>query len=364
MEQDVLQINNMRIDAYNKQISAANELLAKNPNDNKAQEAKAAATTGLMQATMHDAGLRAAYVSDKALKVENVKQVGLDKRAEEANARAIQVAGMQVAGRENVASLKNENKESSIGFETWVDPSTMNLPPGKQVTKTLRKGEPPPDGWVPWSKPQAQTKPPAGYRFTESGDQEIIPGGPADVKEQIRISTDVAARDSMQAELDRLGKAANEVLKHPGLGGITGLRGAIPNIPGTDAADAEALLGTLKSQVAFSVLQAMRNNSKSGGALGQVSDKEGQLLQDNLSALAKSQSLKAYKQNLQKIVDFTEGSKERIRTAFEIKYGRGGTNNETNLPPEAVAKLKEGVVVTFGNGEKWTLENGKPKQVQ
>ena len=34
------------------------------------------------------------------------------------------------------------------------------------------------------------------------------------------------------------------------------------------------------------------------------------------------------------------------------------------LPPAAVSQLKEGFVTTFANGQKWTLQNGKPKQVQ
>ena len=33
------------------------------------------------------------------------------------------------------------------------------------------------------------------------------------------------------------------------------------------------------------------------------------------------------------------------------------------LPQSALAQLKEGVVVTFGNGQRWTLQNGRPVQV-
>ena len=36
----------------------------------------------------------------------------------------------------------------------------------------------------------------------------------------------------------------------------------------------------------------------------------------------------------------------------------------SSLPPAARAKLKEGHVTTFGNGQKWTLKNGQPEQVQ
>jgi hypothetical protein len=34
------------------------------------------------------------------------------------------------------------------------------------------------------------------------------------------------------------------------------------------------------------------------------------------------------------------------------------------LPPAAASRLKEGTVTTFGNGQKWTLRNGQPAQVQ
>lgn len=39
----------------------------------------------------------------------------------------------------------------------------------------------------------------------------------------------------------------------------------------------------------------------------------------------------------------------------------GGTSAP---PPAALARLKEGVVTTFGNGEQWTLQNGQPVKVQ
>lgn len=38
--------------------------------------------------------------------------------------------------------------------------------------------------------------------------------------------------------------------------------------------------------------------------------------------------------------------------------------SHVTLPPEAQKMLKEGQVTTFGNGQKWTLKNGKPERVQ
>ena len=40
------------------------------------------------------------------------------------------------------------------------------------------------------------------------------------------------------------------------------------------------------------------------------------------------------------------------------------TQEKTVLPPETAKLLKEGVVTSFSNGQKWTLKRGQPVQVQ
>ena len=169
-------------------------------------------------------------------------------------------------------------------------------------------------------------KAPAGYAWgpNDANGQPTmlaVKGGPADLKMTGALNADTQALTGSVASFDRLAAAANEVLSHPGVNGITGLRGKLPNIPGSDAANAEALLGTLKSQVGFGVLQDMRNNSKTGGALGSVSDAEGKRLESNLAALDKSQSVEQFKANLAKIVDYADKAKDRMREAYNLKHG-------------------------------------------
>lgn len=139
-----------------------------------------------------------------------------------------------------------------------------------------------------------------------------------------------AALDQSIAELDRLGAVATEVKDHPGLKGITGIPGMLPNIPGTDRANAAAKLETLKSQVAFRVLQTMRDMSKTGGALGQVSDKENQMLQNNLAALDRAQSYEEFQRELQRVVEFVDGVKSRMEQAYAAQYG--AVDAPPNLP--------------------------------
>lgn len=177
-----------------------------------------------------------------------------------------------------------------------------------------------------------QGKIPPGYR-QKDGNLEAIPGGPADQKLQGALNTDTAMLTGSNAAFDRLGSSANALLNHPGLAGITGLRGKIPNIPGSAAADAEAQLNTLKSQVGFGVMQELRNNSKSGSSgLGALSDAEGKRLENNLAALDKAQSIDQMKSSLKSIVDYSGGAKDRLRETFNMKHKQGEPAARGNGP--------------------------------
>ena len=174
--------------------------------------------------------------------------------------------------------------------------------------------------------PADQQRPPPGYRPTPEGNLQAIPGGPADLKQQGALNIDTSMLNNSVASMVRLGSEANALLNSPGLGKSTGIMSVVPgigglaSIPGSDAANFKARLETLKSQVGFSVLQEMRNNSKTGGALGQVSDRENQLLQQNLAALDRAQSEREFRSALQRIIKYTEDAKDRFREAYNLKH--------------------------------------------
>ena len=65
----------------------------------------------------------------------------------------------------------------------------------------------------------------------------------------------------------------------------------------------ESELVTLKSSIFSGELTAMREASKTGGAVGNVSDREGDKLENALGALNMSQSPENFKLQLQKIKD-------------------------------------------------------------
>lgn len=123
-----------------------------------------------------------------------------------------------------------------------------------------------------------------------------------------------------------------------------GLKGSLmANIPETDARNFKAELDTLKANIAFNELTAMREASKTGGALGQVSDKESQLLQSALGSLDTGQSPENLKVQLQKIRE----SVTRWQDAAKTQGGQAppGGGNAGGYGPTETKTLKDGSTV-------------------
>ena len=83
-------------------------------------------------------------------------------------------------------------------------------------------------------------------------------------------------------------------------------------IPTSQARSFAAQLDTLKANIAFGELTAMREASKTGGALGQVSDREGKLLANALGALDQGQSPEQFKAQLEKIKNSINKWKQEV----------------------------------------------------
>jgi hypothetical protein len=85
-------------------------------------------------------------------------------------------------------------------------------------------------------------------------------------------------------------------------GFTTGLPGSvIARVPGTTAFDLRKTIDTLKANIGFAELAAMRQASPTGGALGQVAVRELDMLQATLGNLDANQSEDQTKENLQQI---------------------------------------------------------------
>ncbi len=114
-------------------------------------------------------------------------------------------------------------------------------------------------------------------------------------------------------------------------GWTTGGGSLLGNLPATDARNFRAELETLKSNIAFGELAAMRAASKTGGALGAISERELSLLESTLGALDPGQSPANFRAQLKKIKD----SIERWQTAQGVA-GAGKPLKVTNQPAARV----------------------------
>lgn len=125
---------------------------------------------------------------------------------------------------------------------------------------------------------------------------------------------------AFDAKSDKLASQIEELIAHPGLNQITGLLGGrIVGIT-NEGRRAEALYKSIVAQGGFSELQAMRDASTTGGALGQVSNQEGQYLRDAFGVLQRTQSTEDLQRGLRDALSALQSAKQRTREAFEDTY--------------------------------------------
>ena len=174
--------------------------------------------------------------------------------------------------------------------------------------------------YKPDTGPSGLPKPPKDFRYTADGELEPIPGGKEDTKRRANYAKADKQYRGITSGLKTLKQQAEKLMKHPGLGRIVGTMGVFPNVPGSDAANAEAILEQLKSRTGLDVLQNMRLLSPTGGALGNVSDAEGKRLETYIAALSKAQSKKAMKDALQDIINYADEAERNLKDGFEQTF--------------------------------------------
>lgn len=174
-----------------------------------------------------------------------------------------------------------------------------------------------PLGTIPTERILGRT--PSAAESAAEKERQVTAVKKAEQKPQAQLQVQTQLED-----LRRLRTLAAEISSDKALGRATGLVGAIPSIPGSDAANAEALIDSLKAQVSGMKLQSMRDASKTGGAVGQVTEREWPRLENMIVALDRVKMDKAAFQaklsELQREIQVAEGN---IWQAFESEYGAG-----------------------------------------
>lgn len=136
-------------------------------------------------------------------------------------------------------------------------------------------------------------------------------------------------KDSINALTTSMG-TLNDILSSPSLKSITGIRGAIPNIPGSAAADVQARLDTFKSQAFLSAVAAMKG-------MGALSDAEGKKLDAAVGSLQNSQSEDAFKRNGKIIMDMYN----QKRNDAVSKYVQQNGIQRVTAPQQSIDYLRQ-----------------------
>jgi hypothetical protein len=155
-------------------------------------------------------------------------------------------------------------------------------------------------------------KPPKDYEWTDNSYTEVRPikGGPKDSS-----GRDAAKAQGAVQKADIVIGKVDEALNQTGVLS-TGLTGKVLGVvPGTKAYDLDKTIDTIKAQIGFSELQAMREASPTGGALGQVAIQELVMLQSTIASLEHGQSEAQVRRALQQVKKHFENWKAAVTQA-------------------------------------------------
>jgi len=148
-------------------------------------------------------------------------------------------------------------------------------------------------------------RPPSGTEFTINPDKSVtyktgagVGAAKAEAKaeaakkaEENKIDKAIALTQDLNLLEDRMKSMA------PGVVGAAG-RIVAEQIPGTFQAENKEVIDRVIATLTLENLQAMRNNSPTGAALGNVSDKDTGLMRDSATSLRNAQTPEAFKREL------------------------------------------------------------------
>jgi hypothetical protein len=265
--------------------------------------------------TPQDAGLWKAAMYDNERTGKVLRQMGLTR--EQVIAQAEQqfaddpklwtATNLNITGQQAISLLTNTQKETDLGGQI----STQEYDPFNRPV-----GDP---------TMLAKTMTPKEAASIETPEQKLA--YQADLqKQKARVDLELAlpaAKSSVDAtigDIDAQIARVKNLREHKGLQYITGgIMGRIGST-GKEATSAQADLDQIIAKAGFDALQQMRNASPTGGALGNVSDREGKRLEASAAAMSQAQGTKAFKDKLDRFMADLERAKKSIKSAFDAQY--------------------------------------------
>lgn len=275
----------------------------------------------------------------------------------------------QIMNRRNqLANTKTAMEMANFGNDTFGQPiqlqdGSYGQPVYDRQGKFVRFQEMP--GYTPKAKaPQFSNK---TREAMDLADMEGLTG--ADRTKFIIDYLKTGSKSKSSTDFDplkRLQYIDNQVYKFQGLQGkldealgileddqdtifktTSGLGSAAKGLPGTAGFDLQATIDTIQANLAFDRLQEMRDASKTGGALGAVSERELNLLQSAVESLQVGQSPERLKANLERVkrhyqrfIDSLENERALLQQEETLTAPAGSSSAPSATPATPPATME------------------------
>lgn len=151
----------------------------------------------------------------------------------------------------------------------------------------------------------------------EIRDEAIVGSAPYQ-KTKGQFAQETAAVTNATADADTLIDRVEKLKEHPGLESNFGLRGYVPNIRGTQAADAANMLEELKNSMQLAGFQALRSTTGSPGAM---TEREWPKLEAAITMLQNATSVDQAKKALSNVETYAKRIKNVATESYKTEWG-------------------------------------------
>ncbi|HEY1089902.1 MAG TPA: glucosaminidase domain-containing protein [Burkholderiaceae bacterium] len=266
--------------------------------------------------------------------------VGSDQRLIDPN------TGREIVGSSQTRTITDPAERARLGISP-ADTRVYQMKPNGEVTAV--GGAPADSGRIP-----------PGYRPTRDAQGNItgleaIPGGPAAREAADKEEADAKRK---QATQQRAGLITQEIdraqqIMNSGILPSAGAGARLAGIPATNARDLAAALDTIKANIGFAELNSMRQQSPTGGALGNVTERELAYLQAVAGSLDQGQSPAALKANL-----------DRLWNAYQdvIHGPNAGPQRRANAAGQPQPAARPGAPQAGAVENGWRFKGGDPSK--
>lgn len=169
-------------------------------------------------------------------------------------------------------------------------------------------------------------------------------------EKQETLAFDTAALSGVRDKVNLVNDKIDQILNNPDLDFATGQSGIVArNISGTKSYGIAQDIKTVTANAAFQALQAMRDASKTGGALGQVSERELDLLEKSMGAVDPSLPDKQFRRNMEEVKTQFNKILKVGEKRFINFYGKSEFEKITKKPPKGDDNKGDSNIIDFND---------------